>query len=542
MVGEGKINKKEAISQIDATSVPSLLAPVFEQKPKKQAIEEGCLVAKGLNAGPGAASGKIVFDSITASEWVSDGKDVILVRQETSPEDIMGMEHSQGILTARGGMTSHAAVVARGMNKPCIVGCSSLHIDHAEKCMFVEFQGKTINFNEGDEISIDGSSGEVIKGILPTQTSEIDQYLRSEGPAEKSDLVKNFLTLMSWADDVRYLKVRANADTPQDAQSARSYGAEGIGLCRTEHMFFEGERIAIMRQMILAENKADRQKALDKLLIYQEKDFQGIFEVMDALSVTIRLLDPPLHEFLPHTKEQIEELAKQLGISAKKIYQRIEFLREENPMLGHRGCRLGISFPEVTRMQTQAIIRAAISVKQQGKVVLPEIMVPLVGNPKEFLIQKEVIIEAASGIMKEKGEDIKYMVGTMIEVPRAAVLAGEIAEHAEFFSFGTNDLTQMVLAFSRDDSASFLEEYIKLGIYELSPFQSLDQEGVGELIKIAMERGKKARPQIKIGICGEHGGDPQSIQFFHEQSLQYVSCSPFRVPVARLAAAQAALS
>ena len=341
---------------------------------------------------------------------------------------------------------------------------------------------------------------------------------------------------------IRALKVRANADTPQDAQAALRYGAQGIGLCRTEHMFFEGDRIAIMRQMILAETKAERQKALDQLLVYQEKDFQGIFEVMDALPVTIRLLDPPLHEFLPHTTAQVELLAKQLNITPQKIQQRAELLREENPMLGHRGCRLGISFPEVTRMQTQAIIRAALTVQAQNRKVYPEIMVPLVGNPKELLLQKEVIDQAAKEVMQEKGAQIEYMVGTMIEVPRAAMLAEQIAEHAQFFSFGTNDLTQMTLAFSRDDSASFLEEYIKLDIYEVSPFQSLDQEGVGDLIKIAIQRGKKARPQIKLGVCGEHGGDPASIHFFQQQGLQYVSCSPFRVPVARLAAAKAALA
>ena len=540
MVEESKTDKLSALKQINPEAIPSLLAPVFVEAPKQAAIQGGRLVAKGLNAGPGAASGKIAFDSHTAAEWSAQGKKVILVRQETSPEDIMGMEHSQGILTARGGMTSHAAVVARGMNKPCVVGCASLHIDHKANTMQVENNGKSFHLKEGDELSIDGSTGEVIEGNLETQASEIDQYLSGKHEGE-SQLAKSFLKLMSWADEKRTLQIRANADTPRDARVARSYGAQGIGLCRTEHMFFEGHRILIMRQMILSETKAERQKALDQLLQYQEEDFRGIFEAMESLPVTVRLLDPPLHEFLPHSPGQDEELAKHLGLSPQEIRRRSELLKEENPMLGHRGCRLGVTFPEITEMQVRAIIKAAIAVKKKGLGVYPEIMVPLVGHERELELQREVIDRAAREVMEAEGEKIDYLVGTMIEVPRAAMQAGEIAKHAQFFSFGTNDLTQTTLAFSRDDSGSFLSEYINLGIYETSPFQTLDMQGVGELIKIAIERGRKTRPEIKLGVCGEHGGDPASINFFHKQGLQYVSCSPFRVAVARLAAARAAI-
>ena len=539
MVEEGKADKLSALKQINPEAIPSLLAPVFMEAPKQEAIEKGRLVAKGLNAGPGAASGKIAFDSHIAAEWSGQGKKVILVRQETSPEDIMGMEHSEGILTARGGMTSHAAVVARGMNKPCVVGCTSLNLDHKANTMQVENEGKSFCFKQGDELSIDGSTGEVIEGKLETQDSEIDQYLSGKHEGE-SQLAKSFLKLMSWADEKRKLQIRANADTPRDAKVARSYGAQGIGLCRTEHMFFEGHRILIMRQMILSETKAERQKALDKLLQYQEEDFRGIFEAMESLPVTVRLLDPPLHEFLPHSPEQDEELAKHLKLSPQEVRRRSELLKEENPMLGHRGCRLGITFPEITEMQVRAIIKAAITVKKKGLGVYPEIMVPLVGHERELELQRKVIDRAAKEVMESEGERIDYLVGTMIEVPRAAMQAGEIAKHAQFFSFGTNDLTQTALAFSRDDSGSFLSEYLSLGIYETSPFQTLDIQGVGELVKIAIERGRKTQPQIKLGVCGEHGGDPASIDFFHKQGLQYVSCSPFRVAVARLAAARAA--
>ena len=540
MVEEGMTDKISALKQVEPEAIPSLLAPIFITAPKKEAIRKGRLVARGLNAGPGAASGKIAFDSHVAAEWAGQGEKVILVRQETSPEDIMGMEHSKGILTARGGMTSHAAVVARGMNKPCVVGCAALHIDHKTGTMNVENEGKSFQFKEGDELSIDGSTGEVIEGSLDTQASEIDQYLSGQFKGE-SKVTQNFLKLMEWADEKRVLKIRANADTPRDAKVARSYGAQGIGLCRTEHMFFEGHRILIMRQMILTKTKEERQKALDKLLKYQEEDFRGIFEAMEGLPVTVRLLDPPLHEFLPHSSEQDEELGKHLGISPEEVRHRSELLKEENPMLGHRGCRLGITFPEVTEMQTKAIIKAAIDIKKKGKDVHPEIMVPLVGHERELELQRKVIDKTAEEVMKAEGEKIEYLVGTMIEVPRAAVRAREIAKQAQFFSFGTNDLTQTTLAFSRDDSGSFLTEYLNLGIYETSPFQTLDIQGVGELVKIAIEGGRKERADIKLGICGEHGGDPASIKFFHDQSLQYVSCSPFRVAVARLAAAKAAL-
>ncbi len=540
MVEEGKITKKTALKQVNPEGIPSLLAPIFIAEPKKEAIKNGKLIAKGLNAGPGAAAGKLTFDSKTATEWAEKGENVLLVRQETSPEDIMGMQHARGILTARGGMTSHAAVVARGMNKPCVVGCSALQIDHAKKTMSVEKDGKRLTYKEGDLFSIDGSTGEVIEGLLPTQASEIDQYLSGKLQGESS-IAENFLKLMSWADEVRTLKIRANADTPTDAKVARTYGAQGIGLCRTEHMFFEGTRITFMRQMILSETKKEREAALEKLLVYQEQDFVGIFEAMDGLPVTIRLLDPPLHEFLPHTPAQIEELSKKLNLSTEEVNRRSNALKEENPMLGHRGCRLGITFPEITRMQTLAIIRAAINVQAKGKKVLPEIMVPLVGHPKEFELQKKVIDDAAAEVFKNTKTRVEYMVGTMIEVPRAALQADKIAKSAEFFSFGTNDLTQATLAFSRDDSGTFLNDYLNLGIYEISPFQTIDQDGVGEMVKIAIDRGKRVRPEIKLGVCGEHGGDPMSIQFFHDVGLNYVSCSPFRVAVARLAAARSVL-
>ncbi len=540
MVKEGLINEKKALMQVDPEAIPSMLAPVFVPDPKKKAVKDGRLVARGLPAGPGAASGKIVFTSGGAME--TSGKEkVILVRQETSPEDIMGMEASQGVLTARGGMTSHAAVVARGMNKPCVVGCSAITIDLEAGIMTArQKNGQTITLKEGDELSIDGSTGEVISGLLPTEASEIDQALNGKLDRE-SPMAKNFKRLMQWADVARKLKVRANADTPRDAKAARNYGAEGIGLCRTEHMFFDGNRLTVMRQMILADTEDERKAALNKLLPFQRDDFVGIFRVMDGLPVTIRLLDPPLHEFLPHKRKQDEELARHIDMTPEEIKRRSVALKEENPMLGHRGCRLGITFPEITAMQTRAIIEAALTVKRDGVSVTPEIMVPLVGHLREFQLQKEVIDRTAREVMDEAGVEMDYLVGTMIEIPRAAVRAHEIARDAEFFSFGTNDLTQMTLAFSRDDSGSFLDDYLEHRIYERSPFQTLDQEGVGELVNIAIERGKETRPDIKLGVCGEHGGDPGSINFFHDAGLNYVSCSPFRVAVARLSAARTAL-
>jgi len=541
MVDEGLIDKKTAILRVDPETIPALLAPIFHADQKRRAIEEGRLLATGLNAGPGAASASVVFTSKGAQEKAAKGEKSILVRLETSPEDIIGMEASEGILTARGGMTSHAAVVARGMNKPCVVGCSGLHVEEKEGRMTVKnAAGETITVYEGEPISIDGSTGEVIRGHLETVPSEIDQAL-SQKSGDASILAENFLRLMTWADEVRRLRVRANADIPRDAKSARIYGAEGIGLCRTEHMFFGGERILAMREMILAETRTERELALAKLLPYQREDFIGLFESMEGLPVTIRLLDPPLHEFLPHSSQQDTELAQRLQISSERIRARVAALHEENPMLGHRGCRLGVTYPEITRMQARAIFEAAAAVKQKGIEVFPEIMVPLVGHEKELKIQKEIIDQAASLVAKETGVDVTYMVGTMIEVPRAALKADRIAEIAQFFSFGTNDLTQMTLAFSRDDAGNFLKDYMEQGIYEKSPFQTLDQDGVGDLIKLAIQRGRSIKPKIKLGVCGEHGGDPASIGFFHNAGLDYVSCSPFRVAVARLAAAHAAL-
>lgn len=541
MVEEGLIDKKTALLRVPPDSIPALLAPVFPGKAKADAIAEGRLLAKGLNAGPGAASAAAIFDPAKARLRADRGEKSVLVRTETSPEDIIGMEAAEGILTARGGMTSHAAVVARGMNKPCVVGCSAIRVDKERNVLVVHREnGEELILNEGDPISIDGSTGEVILGALPTEPSEIDQHLHGKlaGP---SRLAEEFLKLMEWTEEFRTLDIRANAETPRDAREARLYGAQGIGLCRTEHMFFGEDRIVAMREMIMAESVADREAALAKLLPFQRADFIELFEVMAGFPVTIRLLDPPLHEFLPHSREQDEELAKRINVSAARIRERSKALNESNPMLGHRGCRLGISYPEITRMQSRAIFEAAAEMKKRGQDVIPEIMVPLVGHSRELELQKEVIDQAAAEVRQATGVEIKYLVGTMIEVPRACVQADRIAEHADFFSFGTNDLTQMTLAFSRDDAASFLRDYLAKRIYEASPFESLDVEGVGEMVRIATERGRKTRPNLKLGVCGEHGGDPRSIAFFHAAGMQYVSCSPFRVAMARLAAAQAAL-
>jgi len=541
MVDEGLIDQRTAVLRVDPETIPGLLAPIFNPDEKQLAINEGRLLAKGLNAGPGAASAAVVFSSKTATEYGKAKKKCILVRKETSPEDIAGMEAALGILTARGGMTSHAAVVARGMNKPCVAGCSALSVDESKKQLMVKTKdGKNFTIKEGDEISIDGSTGEVLKGSLVTMPSEIHQSMSGELKG-KSILAEYFQRFMSWADDTRKLNVRTNADTPRDSANARMFGAEGIGLCRTEHMFFGGERIMAMREMIIVESAEDREKALAKLLPFQREDFMGIFEVMDGLPVTIRLLDPPLHEFLPHTEKQMQELAKSANVSIERIQARASYLEEMNPMLGHRGCRLGITFPEITRMQARAIIEAAIEVKKKGKTVLPEIMVPLIGTVKELSLQRDIILEVAEKVMEEKGEKLDFLIGTMIEVPRAAITADEVAEVAEFFSFGTNDLTQMTCGFSRDDAHKFLGEYGELGVYDRDPFEALDQTGVGELVKIAVEKGRSVNSKLKLGICGEHGGDPSSIHFFRKVNLDYVSCSPFRVPVARLAAAQAEL-
>ena len=515
MVREGLIDKETAVLRVEPQQLDQLLHPMIDPNAKVEVI------AKGLPASPGAAVGQIVFTAQQAEEEAAKGKDVILVRLETSPEDIGGMSVAKGILTARGGMTSHAAVVARGMGKCCVAGCSAVHIKNEREC---EIGG--IVFEYGDYITLNGSTGEVIKG-------KVDLI--------EPELTGDFAELMSWADELRKLKVRTNADTPKDARNARRLGAEGIGLCRTEHMFFEGDRIDSVREMILAEDEEGRRKALKKLLPMQQGDFEEIFKEMDGLPVTIRLLDPPLHEFLPKEDEEIEALAKKIGVPVEKLKKKVESLHEFNPMLGHRGCRLGITYPEIYEMQVEAIIRAACSVKKKGITVEPEIMIPLVGTKKELAILRELTVKTASRVMEEEGENIEYMVGTMIEIPRAALVADKIAEVAEFFSFGTNDLTQMTFGYSRDDAGVFLPEYINRGILEKDPFQVLDQEGVGQLVQIGIERGRSTRAELKVGICGEHGGEPSSVEFCHRVGMNYVSCSPFRVPIARLAAAQASV-
>ncbi len=518
---EGMLSKEEAISRVAPEQIDQLLHPTFD--PKEE--EKASLLARGLPASPGAATGLVVFSAEAAEEAVKAGKRVILVRIETSPEDIGGMNAAEGILTARGGMTSHAAVVARGMGKCCVAGAGELVIDYTKK----EFSVNGQVVKEGEAISLNGSTGTVYLGEIPTVAPELSG---------------NFGTLLSWADEIRALGVRANADTPQDAATAVRFGAEGIGLTRTEHMFFEGDRIIAMREMILAEDEAGRREALEKLLPMQRSDFEGIFKAMDGRPVTIRLLDPPLHEFLPHDAAGQQEVAEGTGISAEQVKEKVEALHEFNPMLGHRGCRLGISYPEISEMQVRAIMEAACNVFAEGVPVLPEIMIPLVGNVKELALQRELSERVAEEVLFEKRlakSDIPYLIGTMIEVPRAAVTADEVATEAEFFSFGTNDLTQMGCGFSRDDAAKFLGEYVEKGIFDDDPFQVLDQRGVGKLVEMACELGRKTRPDIKLGICGEHGGEPASIQFFHRIGLNYVSCSPYRVPIARLAAAQAAL-
>ncbi len=518
MVEESLIDKKEALLKISPESLNQILHKQLdpEEKAAKGAI------AKGLPASPGAVVGKVVFNAEDAKLMAEKGEKVILVRVETSPEDIEGMHAAQGILTARGGMTSHAAVVARGMGKCCVAGCSELNIHEEEKKL--EVNGKEVK--EGDLISLDGSTGEVFIGEIKLVEPE---------------LAGDFAKIMEWADEFRKLKIRANADTPKDSEQAIKFGAEGIGLCRTEHMFFEEKRIKAVREMILAETKEEREKALAKIRPMQKSDFIEIFKVMEGMPVTIRLLDPPLHEFLPKEGEEIEEIAEEMGVDVEKLKEKVKDLFEFNPMLGHRGCRLGITYPEIIEMQARAIFEAVVELIKENKKVEVEIMVPLVGDVKELEIQKKIIDNIAKLVQEENGISFEYKVGTMIEVPRAAVTADKIAEVAEFFSFGTNDLTQMGCGFSRDDAGKFLGKYIDLGIYERDPFQSLDQEGVGEMIKIAIEKGRKTRPDLKLGICGEHGGDSVSIEFCHKIGLDYVSCSPYRVPIARLAAAQAAI-
>jgi len=518
MAREGLISRKDAIRRIDPTSLDQLLHPTLDPKAARK------ILGRGLPASPGAASGKVVFSAEEAEDWVVNRKEkVILVRIETSPEDIGGMHVAEGILTTRGGMTSHAAVVARGMGTPCVAGAGEIRVDYAAKSLKVG--GQTVK--EGDIITLDGSTGEVFVGAVPTIQPE---------------MTGDFGTLMEWVDTIRTLKVRANAETPLDAATARKFGAEGIGLCRTEHMFFDPKRIIAMREMILAEKEAGRRTALAKLLPFQRQDFIDLFEIMQGLPVTIRLLDPPLHEFLPQSEEDIAEVAKAAGVDPSVVKARNAALHESNPMLGHRGCRLGITYPEIYEMQARAIFEAAVHVSREtGRTVVPEIMIPLVGAKKELDLMKAAIDKEAVAVFAEQKASVAYMVGTMIELPRAALLAGEIAQTGEFFSFGTNDLTQTTFGMSRDDSGPFIEVYRAKGIYEHDPFASLDQAGVGELIRIAAERGRATRPSLKLGICGEHGGDPASIAFCQKAGLDYVSCSPYRVPIARLAAAQAAL-
>lgn len=521
LVNEGMISKEEALLKIEPKQLDQLLHPNFDDASLKAAK----VIATGLAASPGAATGKLCFTAEDVIKMHEAGeKDLILARLETSPEDIEGMNLAHGILTVRGGMTSHAAVVARGMGTCCVSGCGDIIVDEENKTLKLK-DGTT--FHEGDFISLDGSTGNVYGEQIKTVEPEISG---------------NFETIMEWADATRKLKIRTNADTPRDALQARKFGAEGIGLCRTEHMFFEEERIFNFRRMITATTLEAREEALEKILPYQRDDFEGLFRAMDGYTVTIRFLDPPLHEFLPHTDEEIKPLAESLGMTFEALKNRVESLKEFNPMMGHRGCRLAITYPEIAKMQTRAVIEAAINVQNEGKTVIPEIMIPLVGTVKELKYVKNIVVETANEIIKEKGADLKYEVGTMIEIPRAALTADEIAEEAEFFSFGTNDLTQMTFGFSRDDATKFLGDYYKKKILEQDPFATIDQTGVGKLVAMAAELGRKTRPNIHLGICGEHGGDPKSIDFCHRVGLDYVSCSPFRVPVARLAAAQAAIN
>ena len=520
LVDEGMITPQEAVSRIEAKSLDQLLHPAFDP----DALKKGTVMGQALPASPGAAAGKIYFTAEEAKEAHEVGERVILVRLETSPEDIEGMHAAEGILTVRGGMTSHAAVVARGMGTACISGCGDIVIDEKKKQFTLG--GKT--YFEGDYISLDGSTGKIYDGDIQTQEASISG---------------NFGRIMSWADSFRKLKVRTNADTPADAANAVRLGAEGIGLCRTEHMFFEPERIPKIRKMILSKTVEEREKALEELIPFQKGDFKALYEVMEGKPVTIRFLDPPLHEFVPTDEKDIEALAKDMNLSVEEVKSTCSELHEFNPMMGHRGCRLSVTYPEIARMQTRAVIEAAIEVsKEKGFEIVPEIMVPLVGDKKELKFVKDVIVETAEKVKAEKNSNLVYHIGTMIEIPRAALLANEIAEEAEFFSFGTNDLTQMTFGFSRDDAGKFLVDYYKSKIYESDPFAKLDQNGVGQLIEMAVTKGRSQRPNLKIGICGEHGGDPSSVAFCHKVGMDYVSCSPFRVPIARLAAAQAAIA
>ena len=520
LVDEGMITPQEAVTRIEAKSLDQLLHPTFDP----EALKAGEVIGQALPASPGAAAGKVYFTAEEAKQAHEQGERVVLVRLETSPEDIEGMHASEGILTVRGGMTSHAAVVARGMGTCCVSGCGDIAINEDDKVF--ELGGHT--FHEGDNISLDGSTGKIYKGDIKTMEASVSG---------------NFGRIMDWADQYRKLQVRTNADTPQDAANAVKFGAEGIGLCRTEHMFFDPDRIPKIRQMILARTLEQREKALNALIPFQKGDFKALYEVMEGRPVTIRFLDPPLHEFVPTEQGDIDDLAVQMLMTAEEVQEICDSLHEFNPMMGHRGCRLAVTYPEIAKMQTRAVMEAAIEVKaEKGYDIVPEIMIPLVGEKKELKFVKDVVVEVAEQVKKEKNSDIQYHIGTMIEIPRAALLADEIAEEAEFFSFGTNDLTQMTFGFSRDDAGKFLGDYYKNKIYESDPFARLDQKGVGQLIKMAAEKGRKTRPDIKLGICGEHGGDPSSVEFCHKVGLTYVSCSPYRVPIARLAAAQAAIN
>ena len=518
LVHEGMIDEEEAVLRVEPQQLDALLHPQFDA----DALKKATVVGKGLAASPGAACGKIVFTAEDAKEWAKKGEKVVLVRRETSPEDIEGMQVAEGILTVRGGMTSHAAVVARGMGTCCVSGCGEINVDYDAKNFTLG--GKT--YNEGDYISIDGSTGNIYGEAIPTAPASI---------------AGDFGLFMGWADKYRKLKVRTNADTPRDAHQAREFGAEGIGLCRTEHMFFEGDRIKAMREMIIADNTEDRKKALDKIMPYQQGDFEALFEEMNGYPVTIRFLDPPLHEFLPTKEEDIAEIAKELNVTVEKVHEVIESLHEFNPMMGHRGCRLTVTYPEIAEMQTTAVINAAINVQKKGVKVIPQIMIPLVGEVKEFDFVKKIVVATADKIIADSGVELKYEVGTMIEIPRAALTADKIAADADFFCYGTNDLTQMTFGFSRDDAGKFLDAYYDNKIYESDPFVHIDVDGVGRLVEMSAKAGREANAALHLGICGEHGGDPTSVEFCHKVGLDYVSCSPFRVPIARLAAAQAAV-
>jgi pyruvate,orthophosphate dikinase len=538
MVDEKRISPRDAVARVEANQITQLLAPVFDAAEKQKALKGGRLLGRGLPAGPGAAAGRVAFNAEHAVQMARDGP-VILVRIETSPEDIAGMHSAAGILTTRGGLTSHAAVVARGMGRPCIVGAGALRVDYSRGELRSEGHEP---LEEGDWLSIDGTSGEVISGQVATRPSEVIQVLIEDSmKPEESEVFRNFDRLLKWADEIRTLGVRTNADTPKDARVARLFGAQGIGLCRTEHMFFAEERILRVREMILARDEAGRRKAIDQLLPFQKGDFEGIFRELAGMPVTIRLLDPPLHEFLPHTESQISAVARDMEWGFIELRAKVNQLHETNPMLGHRGCRLGITFPEIYEMQVRAIFEAACDVKRDGVDARPEVMIPLVGTVKELTILTDTIRRVANEVIRNKGVDIPVIVGTMIEIPRAALIADKLAETAEFFSFGTNDLTQMTFGYSRDDAGTFLPEYVDKKILPKDPFESIDQEGVGQLVRVGTERGRSTNKKLKVGVCGEHGGDPDSIRFFRTCNLDYVSCSPYRVPVARLAAAQAEL-